>query len=118
MTTILTLAFIVIELGEPSIGFRRVIGSYFCFKWIKMAAPCRILQWGMGKSRKTPHKRLLKNSGKRRRSPQLGSSSVDNRKQLDSGSILKVKIKVFFVDALDGGLKDSKELKTALRSGG
>lgn len=40
-----------------------------------------------------PHKRLLKNSGKRRWSLELGSSSVDNRKQLDSGSILKVKIK-------------------------
>lgn len=118
MTTILTLAFIVIELGEASNGFRRVIGSYFCFKWIEMAAPCRILQWGMGKGRKTAHKRLLKNSGKRRWSPELGSSSGDNRKQLDSGSILKVKIKVFLADALDGGLKDSKELKTTLRSGG
>lgn len=108
----------MIELGEASNGFRRVIGSYFCFKWIEMAAPCRILQWGMGKGRKTAHKRLLKNSGKRRWSPELGSSSGDNRKQLDSGSILKVKIKVFLADALDGGLKDSKELKTTLRSGG
>ena len=30
---------------------------------------------------------------------------------------MKVKIKVFFADALDGSLKDSKELKTTLRSG-
>ena len=65
-----------------------------------------------------PQKRLLKNSGKRRWSLELGSSSGDNRNQLGSGSILKVKIKGFFADALDGGLKDSKELKTTLRSGG
>lgn len=56
LTTIPTLAFTVTELNEPSNGFRRVIGSYFCFKWIEMAAPCRISQRGMGKGRKTPQK--------------------------------------------------------------
>lgn len=103
----------------PSNGFsRRMIGFYFCFKCMERSALCGIYCSGAWVKTGKLHKWLLKNAGKKIWSLELGYSSGDDGKQLDSGCILKVKIKGFFVDVLDSGLKETKELKTTVRLGG
>lgn len=84
------------ELGESSNSFSgRVIGSYFCFKCMEMSVRCGIYCSGPWVNIGKPHKRLLKNSGKRIGPLELGYSSRGDGKQLGSGCILKVKIKGF-----------------------